>query len=258
MAAPTESAAASGPTPAPIERSGGADTREDRPPELLGPGELRPVARGQVDVIDVADLRELLRARMPLLHPLPEHRTREFARDDGDGHVVATLVGELLPVARDMHGRRDRALAERRAQLVVEVDQLLLPEERPVRQRDLAVLCRELVVDDLTIAERFAGDVDDAGDTVGPRVDRSMGDRAAAGVPDEYHLAVGRVEGVDHLDNRIDVVTQSDLGALGVFRLHTGQRERMRAVPRLLEGGNDLVPRRAVEPETGNQNDNHG
>ena len=85
-----------------------------------------------------------------------------------------------------------------------------------------------------------------------------MGDRAAAGVPDQHHLAAGRVARVDHLHDRVDMVTQRDLGAVGVFRLHAGQRERIRAVPRLLQGGNDLVPRRAVKPETGNQDDVHG
>ena len=84
-----------------------------------------------------------------------------------------------------------------------------------------------------------------------------MGDRAAGGVPDEHDLAVGRVDGVDRLDDRVDVVAQGDLGAVGVLRLHAGQRERVRAVPGLLEGGHDLVPRRAVEPETGNQDDVH-
>lgn len=120
--------------PAPSPRFDGADAGEDRRPELLGPGELRPVARGQVDVVDVADLRELPQVRFPLLHPFPEHRARELARDDGGGHVVATLVGELLWASGDVHGRRDRALAERRAQRVVEVDEVFLVEEGPVRQ----------------------------------------------------------------------------------------------------------------------------
>ena len=39
------------------------------------------------------------------------------------------------------------------------------------------------------LAERFAGDVDD---TVGPRVDRGLGDRAAAGVSDEHTLSMVR------------------------------------------------------------------
>ena len=46
--------------------------------------------------------------------------------------------------------------------------------------------------------------------------------------------------------------------AVGVFRLHFGQRERMHVVPGLLEGGNHVVPRRAVEPETRDQDDVHG
>jgi hypothetical protein len=101
------------------------------------------VTRGQVDVLDVRDLRELPHIGMSLLHPLAEHLARELTGDDGDGHVVAALVGELLRVAGDMEGRRDRALAERSAQLVIEVDQVLIVEDRPVRQRDFAVLGRE-------------------------------------------------------------------------------------------------------------------
>src|ERR1035438_6887333 len=106
-------------------RSGGADAGEDRPAELLRPGELRPVTGGQIEVIHVADLCELAHVRMALLHPLPELSAGELARDDSDRHVVAALVGELLRVARDVRGRRNRALAERRAQLVVEVDEVL-------------------------------------------------------------------------------------------------------------------------------------
>jgi hypothetical protein len=71
-------------------------------------------------------------------------------------------------------------------------------------------------------------------------------------VPDEHDLAVGRVEGVDHADDRVDVVAQGDLGAVGVLRFHSGQRERVGAVPRLFKGGNDLLPRLAVEPQSGN------
>ena len=59
---------------------------------------------------------------------------------------------------------------------------------------------------------------------------------------DEYDLAVGGLQGVDHCDDRIDVIAQSDLGAVGVLRFHTGQCERVGAVPRLLQRGNDLLP----------------
>jgi hypothetical protein len=84
-----------------------------------------------------------------------------------------------------------------------------------------------------------------------------VGDRAAAGVPDEHDLAAGRVDGVDRLDHGVDVVAQGDLRSVGVLRLHAGQRERLHAVPGLPEGGDDLVPGRGVEPETGNQDDVH-
>jgi hypothetical protein len=57
-----------------------------------------------------------------------------------------------------------------------------------------SILGRELVVDDTALAERPAVDVDGTGDAVRPRVDRGVGDRAAAGVPDQDHLAAGRVK----------------------------------------------------------------
>jgi hypothetical protein len=61
-------------------------------------------------------------------------------------------------------------------------------------------------------------------------------------VPDEHDPAGGRVDGVDRRDNRLDMVTQGDRGAVGVLRLHAGQRERVRAVPGLFKGGDDLLP----------------
>ena len=62
-------------------------------------------------------------------------------------------------------------------------------------------------------------------------------------MPDQYHLAVGWVEGIDHCDNRLDVVPQGDLGAVRVLRLHSGQCERVRAMSRLLQGRYDVFPR---------------
>ena len=56
---------------------------------------------------------------------------------------------------------------------------------------------------------------------------------------DEHDLAIGRVDGVDGRDDRVDMVTQGDPGAVGVLGLHTGQRERVGAVTRLREDGND-------------------
>lgn len=44
-----------------------------------------------------------------------------------------------------------------------------------------------------------------------------MGDRTAAGVSDEHDLAVGRPHRVDHSDDRVDVIAQGDLGAVGIF-----------------------------------------
>ena len=84
-----------------------------------------------------------------------------------------------------------------------------------------------------------------------------MRDRAAGGVPDQDDLAGGWVDGVDHLDDRVDVVAQGDSRAIGTSRLHARQRERVGAVSRLLQHRDDLVPGRAVKPETGDQDDVH-
>ena len=157
-----------------------------------------------------------------LLDHLPKHRARELTRDDSDRHPIAALVGELLRITRDMDGRRNGTLAESRAQLLIEVDEVFLVEERPIRQRHIAVVSWERIIDHIAVAKGNAVHVHDAGDTVRPRIDRGMGDRTAAGVSDEYDLAVGRLEGVDHCDDRIDVITQSDLGAVGVLRFHPG------------------------------------
>jgi hypothetical protein len=105
------------------------------------------------------------------------------------------------------------------------------------------------------VTQRLARRVDDAGDPVGPRVGRGVRDRPAAGVPDEDDGAV--VQGVDQRDDGVDLVPQGDCRPVGV-PLHAGKRDGVRTVARLLEDGHDVVPRRAVEPETGDQHDVHG
>src|SRR5262249_60363646 len=89
-----------------------------------------------------------------------------------------------------------------------------------------------------TGADGEPADVDRAGDPVGPGVDRGVGERAASGVPDEHDLAVRWVHGVDRRDDRVDMVTPGNLRAVSILRFHAGQRERVRAVPRLLEDRN--------------------
>jgi hypothetical protein len=79
-----------------------------------------------------------------------------------------------------------------------------------------------------------------------------MGDRATSGMSDEYDAAVGRLDGIDRCNDRVDVVAQGDLGTLCGLRLHAGQGECMGTMARLPQLGNDLVPGRAVEPQTGN------
>ena len=62
---------------------------------------------------------------------------------------------------------------------------------------------------------------------------------------------------VDHRDHRVDVVSQTDATPIRIFRLEAGQRERTNLMASPLERRCDLVPRRGVEPETGDQDDVH-
>jgi hypothetical protein len=156
---------------------------------------------------------------------------------------VATLIEELLWVGRNMRRRRNGTFAELRTQLVIKINEVFLLEARPIRQGHLAVLGRELAVDHRTVTKRNAVDVHHTGDAVRPLIDRSMGDGATPRVPDQCQLTIGRVQGVDHLDNRVDVVTQRDLGAVGVLRLHARQCKRMCAMSGFRQGRDDLVPR---------------
>jgi hypothetical protein len=54
---------------------------------------------------------------------------------------------------------------------------------------------------------------------------------------------------------QVFVIAQGNLEAVGVFRLHARQRKRVRAVPACSRAGTTSSPtsRRAVEPQTGNQ-----
>src|SRR6476646_6952386 len=92
-------------------------TRQDRLAEVGGPGELRPVPGGQVDVPDLADPGEFPDGRVSLFQPLPEHLGGELAGDDGDGYVVAPIVGAPQPVGRDVFRWGDGAGPERLPQV---------------------------------------------------------------------------------------------------------------------------------------------
>src|SRR5688572_30475089 len=105
-----------------------------------------------------------------------------------------------------MDGSRNGTLPESRALLLIEVDEVFLVEQRPIRQRNIAILRRERVIDHTAISKGNAVDVDDAGDAIRPRVHCGMGDRATSGLSDEYDTAVGRFDGIDHCNDRVDVV----------------------------------------------------
>src|SRR5438132_3065025 len=80
------------------------DGGEDRRCELAGTSELRPVPGRQVYELDVLDPGQLGDIGMPCSHPAAQRLGRELAGDDGDGHVVSTVVVQHLLVARDAEG----------------------------------------------------------------------------------------------------------------------------------------------------------
>ena len=122
-----------------VEDSRPSRRRPARPrlAELLGLGEHRPVTGRQVDVVDLAEAGELAHVGVLLLNELLI-ASLDTAADDRGRHVVPALVGELLRVAGDVHGV-GMAAPGTGPQAVVEVDQRLVVEQRPVGQRHLAV-----------------------------------------------------------------------------------------------------------------------
>src|SRR5262249_49743929 len=75
---------------------GPVDGGEDGLGEFRWPSELRPVAGGEVDVLNVAHAGQLRDVRDALRNPIAELLAGDFARDDRAGHVVPPLVVEHL------------------------------------------------------------------------------------------------------------------------------------------------------------------
>ena len=73
-------------------------------------------------------------------------------------------------------------------------------------------------------------------------------------MPDQHRGGVERVEGSG---DGIHVVLEGDAGAVGVARLETGKRQGVDGVAGVAQRGGHLVPRVAVEPETGDEHDVH-
>src|SRR5690606_3029924 len=95
---------------------------------------------------------------------------------------------------------------------------------------------------------------DDALHAVGALVSRGIDQAAAGGVPHQHDRTIC---GVDRPDHRVDVVTQCDTRPVRIDRLETGKRHRAWRVARAGEYRRHLVPRSAVEPEPGNEDDVH-
>ncbi len=81
-----------------------------------------------------------------------------------------------------------------------------------------------------------------------------MGDRPAAAVTDERH-AIG--QGIDHGNHRVDVNSKADVCAVRVAGLKTSKGERVNRVSGVLQWPGHFVPRRAIEPEAGDEDDIH-
>jgi hypothetical protein len=77
-----------------------------------------------------------------VLHPFRQHCSGELTRDDGKRRSP-----KAAGPWRHAWASGSRPLPERRPQLVVEVDEVLVPKQRPIRQRHLSVLGRKPVVD---------------------------------------------------------------------------------------------------------------
>src|SRR5690625_2371804 len=126
----------------------------DRPPELVRFGELRPVAGGHVDVGELPRGRKL--GNVAGGDPGAEIIAGELRAYDCGRDVISPVVGELKWFRGDAPGRGDRSLPELFLGILVEVTKVRLVEVVPRGQRDLAILDGESAEDGLTVAGREA------------------------------------------------------------------------------------------------------
>ena len=198
---------------------------------------------------------DLLGAGLAGVGPLLELGRVVLRGDHRDRQVVAPVVGEGEPVGHGVQRRRDRALADARAQVVVEVGDHLVVEEVPRRQRHVVTVDREHRVRLLGDA-RLARQEHHARDAVEPRVGCCPGDDTAHGVTHDQRLRpCGK--GVELAHDGIDVLLPGDARSVVGDRLHAGQGERVGGVPGLLQQGHDVVPRSCGQPEARDEDDVH-
>ena len=134
----------------------------------------------------------------------------------------------MLLVLRHRPRLRDRTGAEQAPQLLRQVDEILVLEEFPRRQRQIVALGGQFVVDDPALAQRAAVHVDCAHHPVRAGVDGAVNDGSPAGVANQDH---GRIERIDLRHNGVDVGAQADAGARCVGGLEARQRQRVDLVP---------------------------
>ena len=131
-----------------------------------------------------------------------------------------------------------------------------IPPAVVVRPRDRDELLGVLAVSrslGVPVTMRGAG-TSIAGNAVGPGIHHAVDDRAAPGVSYQDRLAV---QGIQSPDDGIDVSPQADVRPCCILRLQARECEGVDGVSGFLEGGDHLIPRRCVQPETGNQDDVH-
>ena len=158
----------------------------------------------------LVDLGQLPCSRFALVDPLGVHRARELAGDDRE-RVRRSDARRRAAAGRWRHawvtGSRARASSHarrRRGRRPSRRRRTTSPEGVPRRPRPASRLHLR-------------------------RRRRGVGEPTAGGVADQNHVTL---DGIDRPDDRVDVVLQRDVGAVGLLGLHAGQREGMaRGVP---------------------------
>src|SRR5215469_13394446 len=104
-----------------------------QPGKLGRAGEHRPVARLDVDVIDVPGFGKL--RYLPPVDPLPGFRRRELGADQGDRYLKPALVSQMHDPLRHTFWDTDRGVRDAATLLLVKVSRVRSVKRRPPRER---------------------------------------------------------------------------------------------------------------------------